>query len=182
MIRTRLAHSIVLAWGWRRMLVAFLAGAFDGSGATADRVLAGAVHHFPDPDLADRRLGGRTVGRRISGRGRRLVVRLRLFRGRTLLDGQCAPGRCQDLRVAVAVCSHRAASAARVLHCFRHRACSPALDPWRHADPVARARAHAGGVAARASLQRLSLECLRLCAGDPVGRWRRAPRWSGSGA
>jgi apolipoprotein N-acyltransferase len=26
-IRTRLAHSIVLAWGWRRMLVAFLAGA-----------------------------------------------------------------------------------------------------------------------------------------------------------
>ena len=27
MIRTRLAHSIVLAWGWRRMLVAFLAGA-----------------------------------------------------------------------------------------------------------------------------------------------------------
>ena len=27
MIRTRLAHSIVLAWGWRRSLVAFLAGA-----------------------------------------------------------------------------------------------------------------------------------------------------------
>jgi hypothetical protein len=138
----------------------------DRGSAAAGRVLAGAVHHLPDPDLADRRIGRRAVRRR-AGRGDgRLVVRIRLFCRRPLLDRQCAPGRCQDLRLAVAVCDHRIAGLARSLHGIRRCAGAFALDPGSDAHPVARAFAYAFGLVARASVQRLSLERLRLHAGD----------------
>ena len=95
------------------------------AGAAAGEFLAGAVPDLPDPGLAGGRLGRWPTGRRAGGRGRRLVVRLRLFRGRPLLDRQRASGRCQDIRLAAAVRRHRLAGRARAVHRLRGRAGAP---------------------------------------------------------
>ena len=113
---------------------------------------------------------------------RRLVLRLRLFPRRALLDRLRLPGRCQDLRLA-------AADRGR-------RACRPI---WRStpgsASALARliwvrgavARAGAGGDASPAPNG-----CAAICSADFPGtpsamrspsrwRWRKAYRWSASG-
>ena len=100
---TRLAHWIVLSWGWRRALVAFARGRGVGAGDGAVRCLAGAVLHVSDSGLAGRWRGGRPPRRPAERGDRRLVVRLRLFPRRALLGRLRLPGRCQDLRLAAAV-------------------------------------------------------------------------------
>ena len=66
---TRLAHSIMLAWGWRRAADRLRAPALSRAGAGAVRCLAGPVRDVPGPGLADRWLGGRPLRRH--GRRRR---------------------------------------------------------------------------------------------------------------
>ena len=76
--------------------------------------------------LIDGAAAGRLGGAAERGR-RRLVVRLRLFPRRPLLDRLRVPGRRQDLRLAAAVRGDRAAGRAGALHrasALRSRACS----------------------------------------------------------
>ena len=63
-IVTRLAHAIVLAWGWRRALIAFARRRRLGAGAGAVQRLADPVPDFSDAGLAGRRRGRRPLERR----------------------------------------------------------------------------------------------------------------------
>ena len=65
---TRIAHWIVLSWGWRRAAVAFVGGRAVGAGAGAVRRLAGAVSDLSDPGLAGRRRRRRPPRRRSRAR------------------------------------------------------------------------------------------------------------------
>ena len=87
-----------------------------GAGNGTFQCLAGLVSDVPDAGLADRRCGDRPLGR--SGRrgGDRLVVRLRLFCRRSLLDRLRVFGRCAGLRLAVADRGHRSTGGACHLH------------------------------------------------------------------
>ena len=162
---TRLAHPIVLARGWRRILIAFLAGAATTLALPPTNIWPVAIRHLSDPGLAGRRGGRRPPRRRARGRDRRLVVRLRLFPRGPLLGRQCVPGRRQDLRLAAAIRRHRAAGRDGALHRARARAGAAHLDARRHARAGARRGAHPRGMAARPPTQRVPLEYLRLCAG-----------------
>ena len=115
--------------------------------------------------------GSADAGRpRLLGRGgRRLVLRLRLFRRRALLDRLRLPGRCQDLRLAAADRGLGPARLSRALHRARPRRCASALGARTVTHPRAGGRAHRGGMAARPSAHRLSLEHLRLCADRAAG-------------
>ena len=132
------------------------------AGTAADEYLARSLHYIPDPGLARRWL--EWASRRRACRSQRgLVVRLRLFPRWSLLARSRVPGRCQDLWLAAPVRRHRAASGNGDL--YGARACAGArhLDAW--CDPRTRARggAHACGVVPRSSVQRVSLEHIRLC-------------------
>ena len=87
-----------------------------GAGAVADRSLAGAVLHLPGAGLAGRRRRRRPARRRAERVRRRLVVRLRLFLRRALLDRPRLPGRRQDVRLAAAVRGDRGARRAGAVH------------------------------------------------------------------
>ena len=169
----RLAHGIVLSWGWRRALIAFAAGALSVLATCADRRLAGAVLHLSGPGVAGRRRGRRPARRRAERRDRRLVVRLRLFPRRPLLGRLRLPGRRQDLRLAAAVRGRRR--------------CRPAWPATRRSASRWRASLWVRGplrilalavaltacrMAARPSAHRISLERVRL----------RADRTAGAGA
>ena len=134
------------------------------AGTAADRHLAGGVRHLPDPGLAGRRGRRRPVRRRDRGGERGLVVRLRIFPRRPLLGRQCVSGRCQDLRLAAAVRGGRLAGRDGGLHRARAGARPPHLDTRRNTRAGAGGGAHRRGMAARPSVQRLPVECLRLCA------------------
>ena len=170
-IVTRLAYAVVLAWGWRRALIAFVAGA--ASALALAPIDAWPVLFLTFPVLVWL-VDGSAAGRWAApdGGDRRLVLRLRLFPRRPLLDRLRVPGRRQDIRLAVAVRGCRAAGLSRALH--RPRARRGAADLDARADAPARARGHAHRrrVAARPSAHRLSLEHLRL----------RADRAAGAGA
>ena len=90
----RLAHRIVLAWGWRRAAIAFAAGAVSALAlAPFDLWPADVRRPFRSPSgcstaPASGRWGG-VCGRRDG----RLVVRLRLFPRRPLVDRLRLPGR-----------------------------------------------------------------------------------------
>ena len=78
----RAALAIILAWGWKRALIALACRRAVGAGDGAVQCLAGAVPDLSGRGLADRRRRRRTTARR-AGRGAdRLVVRARLFRRR----------------------------------------------------------------------------------------------------
>ncbi len=151
------------------------------AGARPCEFLAGAVPDVPDSGLAGGRVGRWPTGRRAHGRGRRLVVRLRVFRGRPLLDRQRPSGRRQDIRLAVAVRRHRAAGRARSV--YRPWGWAGASDVGARARPClgARGRAHGFGMAAWPSAHRVSLERLRVCLGFPAaaGAGRRLGRHLG---
>ena len=177
MTLTRLAHTIVLAWGWRRILIAFLAGAISALRTAADEYLAHSVHHLPDPGLARRWRGRRPSRRSARSRDCRLVVRIRLFPRRPLLDRPCVPGRRQDLRLAATACGRRLAGRNGGLHRVRPRAGPSHLGTGPGARAGTRGRVHVGGVAARSPVQRLSLEYVRLRADlAALARARRGPR------
>ncbi len=142
-----------------------------GARTLADQSLAGAVPHPSDRCLAGRRRGrtARRIAERVRGR---LVVRLRLLPGRTLLDRPCLPGRRQDVRLDAAVCGDRRSRRPRIVHRIRPRLRARDMDARPGAHPVAGDRAHRLRMAARAFVHRISLEHLRL----------RADRSAGAGA
>ena len=85
--------SIVLAWGWRRAAIAFVAGA--ASALALAPINAWPVLFLTFPVLVwliDGAAAGRWSGAAVAG-GRRLVVRLRLFPRRPLLDRLRLAGR-----------------------------------------------------------------------------------------
>ncbi len=181
MTLTRLAHSVVLAWGWRRILIAFLGRCCDNSRVAPLRDLARRVSHISCVGLADRRRRRRTPRRRGDGRDHGLVVRVRIFRDRPLLDRQCLSGRCEELRLAATVRDSWVAGLPGFLSCARAGAGAADLEPGRHADTGARFRAHARRVAPGAPAYGFPLERLWLradvaarpgargSAGRPVG-------------
>ena len=110
-------------WGWRRALIAFLAGA--ASALAMAPFNAWPVLFLTFPVLVWL-IDGAAAGAWAACRARRrLVVRLWLFPRRALLGGLCLSGRCQDLRLAVAVRSRRAAGRHGAVHGIRSR-CSRA--------------------------------------------------------
>jgi hypothetical protein len=138
---TRLAHWIVLSWGWRRALVAFSAGAV--SMLAMAPFDAWPVLFFTFPILVwlvDGAAGGRLGGLPSAaiagwwfGFG---------FPRRALLGRLRVSGRCQNLRLAVAVRRHRAAGGHGLLHRPRPRARSHAVDARADAADRACGRAH----------------------------------------
>ena len=152
----RLAHRVVLAWGWRR---------------AADRVRAPArsrrwrwrrldlwpVLFLTFPVLVwlvDGAAAGRLGGAAERVRGR-LVVRLRLFLRRALLDRPRLPGRRQDVRLAAAVRGRR--------RCRPGWRCSPAL----------------GLALARAIWTRGPVRILALAIALTVAEWLRGHLFTG---
>ena len=126
-----LIHAIVLSWGWRRWLIAFAAGALSALAMAPFNVWPVLFLTFPTLVWL---IDGAGVGRwrGVNGRGgHRLVVRLRLFSRRPLLDRLCLSRRCADLRLAVADRGDRPAGGARDLHRVRRRAGAAAVDPRR---------------------------------------------------
>src|ERR1700685_2654243 len=129
-----------------------------GPGDGAVQFLAGAVPDVPDAGLADRWRRRRSVGRR-GCRGRdRLVLWIRLFRRRTLLDRLRLFGRRTDIRLAIAVCGDRPAAAARRLYGHRRCPCPRSLDAWRLTYPGFGRDADRGGMAARPRIDGISVE------------------------
>ena len=164
MTLTRLAHTIVLAWGWRRILIAFLAGAASALALPPTDVWPIPFVTFPIlvwlvDGAAAGRLGGVLAaasagwwfgfGYFLAGLywvGHAFLVDAKTF-------GWLLPFAVIALPAGMAVYTAFGLALARLI--------------WtRGAAAVARAcrRAHASGVAARAPLQRLSLEHLWLCA------------------
>ena len=133
-------------------------------GAGAVQRLAGSVRDVSGAGLAGGRIGRRPLERHVDRRRCRLVLRLRLFRRRALLDRLRLFGRRQDLRLVAAVRGCRAAGLSRDL--YRFGTGGRPLDLGARAGAHCGARRHADhrGMAARPSAQRLSLEQLRLCA------------------
>ena len=128
----------------------------------ADGYLAAPFHHLSDPGLARRRHNRSRPARTAGGRGCRLVVRLRLFSRRALLDRPCISGGRQDVRLAPAIRGDCTPGRHGRLHGTGARPGATDLDAW--CDTCARARGLTDdcGVAARSPVQRLSLECLWL--------------------
>ena len=164
MTLTRLAHTIVLAWGWRRILIAFLAGAVSALALPPTNLWPIPFVTFPIlvwlvDGAAAGRLGGVLAaasagwwfgfGYFLAGLywvGHAFLVDAKTF-------GWLLPFAVVALPAGMAVYTAFGLALARLI--------------WtRGADARAgaRGRAHAGGVAARAPVQRLSLERLRLCA------------------
>ena len=128
----------------------------------AIQCVAGAVPDVSGDGLADRRRRRREVARRAGGGDVGLVVRPRLLRVRIVLDRLRLPGRCIDLRVAVAVRDIGTARLSGVIHGVRLRAGAPALDPRRLPRDRARYQPHGRRMAARPGAHGLSVECIRL--------------------
>ena len=173
---TRLAYAVVLASGWRRADNRLPRRRRIGAGAGADQCLADPVPDLSGAGLAGGRLRRRTLERHHGGGGRRLVLRLRLFPRRTLLDRLRLPGRRQDLRLAAAGGGRGPAGLSRALHRLgRSRGA---------ADLGARAGARAG---AGRHAHRARNGCAAICSADFPGtlsamrspsrwRWRKAFR------
>ena len=135
-----------------------------GSGARTGQRLAGSVPHVSGPGLAPGRFGRGGARRNGQRRDRRVVLRFRLFPRGPLLDRLCVPGRCQNLRLAAAVRRDRASGGARGLHWPRPRVGASLVDA--RPDPAAHPRLDVDRVrmAAGTFAERVSVECLRLCA------------------
>ena len=161
--------SIILAWGWKRAVIALVAGALVGAGDGAVQCLAGAVPDLPGRGLADRRRGGRKMARRAGGGDVGLLVRARLFRAGAVLDRQRLPGRCADVCLADAVRGARPAGLSRAVHGARLRAGAPDLDAGCLAGAGARGRADDQRMAARPCADGIPVECLRLRAVGAAG-------------
>ena len=85
--------AIVLAWGWRRAAIAFVAGALSALAMAPFNAWPVLFLTFPVAGLADRRRRPPGAGAACRRRRSRLVVWLRLFRRRTLLDRLRVSGR-----------------------------------------------------------------------------------------
>ena len=155
--------------GWRRAAIAFAAGAVSVLALAPVNAWPVLFVTFPVAGVADRRRVRRTARRRHDGSAERLVVRLRLFRRGPLLDGLCVSGRCQDLRVAVAVRGCRPSGGARILHGGGLRRRAAHLDARTVPHLVAGACPDGGRMAARPCADRLSVEHDRLCAHRSAG-------------
>ena len=168
----RLAHRVVLAWGWRRALIAFGAGALSVLGLAPTDLWPVMFLTFPVLVwLVDGAAAGRFGGARERIRGR-LVVRLRLFLRGALLDRPRLPGRRQDVRLASAIRDCRAARGHGDLHGSRPRLRARDLGTRPHPRPVACDRTHGRRVVARAPVHRISVEHV----------WLRTDRAAGTGA
>ena len=133
MTLTKLSHGIVLAWGWRRILIAFLAGAATTLALPPFEIWPIAFLTFPVLVWLIDGAGAGHLGGVIDGRDHRLVVRFRIFRRRALLDRQCVSGRCQELRMADAVRDPWATGLSGVLSRARAGARAADLDAGRDA-------------------------------------------------
>ncbi len=106
----------MLAWGWRRVLIAFLAGA-------ATTLALPPIEFWPAPFVTFPVLVWLVDGSAAGRYGGAIAAALAgwwfgfgYFVCRALLDRQCVPGRCQDVRLAAAVRDRRAAGRSRALH------------------------------------------------------------------
>ena len=133
-----------------------------GAGDGAVQCLADSVSDLPDTGLADRRRRRRPLGRRGCRSRYRLVLWLRLFRRRPLLDRLRLSGRRADLRLAVTVRGDRPARGARRLYGNRRRPCPRSLDPWGAPHPGFGRDADRSGMAARPYAHRFPMERVRL--------------------
>ena len=141
-----------------------------GASHGADQFLAGSVSDFSGPGLADRqrRQRQRPLARHDRRRNRRLVVRIRLFPGRTVLDRLCFSGRCADFRLAAAVCRDRTAGGTGTLFRPWRGAGAAALDARSYADPRSGGSADRDRMAARPPPHRLSVESLGYALTSPL--------------
>ena len=121
-----LAERVKGLGGWRRRAAAVVAGAASVAGDGAVLRLARALAHAAGTGLADRRRPSNAAprpapdaGTRGPRRGRRdrLVVRLRLFPRRPVLDRRSLPGRGRDLCRPAAVCRPADAGRSGALLC-----------------------------------------------------------------
>ena len=175
---TRLAHSIVLAWGWRRALIAF-ARRRARRRWRCRRSTSWPVPFLTFPILvwlvdgaAAGRLGGASPAAAIAGwwfgfgyflAGLYWVGYAFLVDAKTF--GWLLPFAVIALPAGMAL-----------LHRARPRAGAAALDARRRARAGARGRAHRRGMAARPSAQRLSWNAFGYALDLAARRWRRARR------
>ncbi len=176
-----LFNAIVLSWGWRRCLIAFAAGAVSALAMAPFNAWPVLFLTFPVLVWLIDGSGGQPLGRRRRCGVDRMVVRLRLFCRRTLLDRLRVFGRCADFRLDAAVRGARPAGGAGVLHSHRRRIGAHFLDARRAAAAVAWRSADHRRVSARSPVHRFSVERIRLrdrgavaagadrSAGRPVG-------------
>ena len=155
---SKLAHAVVLSWGWRRAAIAFLAGAISALSLPPFEAWPLLFLTVPVRDLADRWFCRRPLRRNLCGRRRWLVFRVWVFLRRPVLDRSRLFGRCQDFRLAAADCGHRIAGRARDFHgawiCTGPRVMGTRTDTH----PGIRRRTHDRRMAARPCALRLSLE------------------------
>ena len=114
--------------------------------------------------LADRRCAGATRTRGLGLRAHRLVLRVRVFRRRPLLDGLRIPGGRGDVCLVAPDRGDRIAGMSGDFHGARFCGRATSMDAWSCTHSRIRGCAHGRRMAARARAHRLSLECLRLCA------------------
>ena len=165
----RLANAVILSWGWRRRGIA-LRGAGALSALAMPPFFAFPILWITLPVLVW--LIDGAVAEARSGRVRRLgpafadrlVVRLRLFPRRALVDRQRVPGGGRRVRLADAARRHRASRRAGALLGLRRGARAASLERGLAAHLRARRGARRRGMAARPPPLRLSLERHRLCA------------------
>jgi apolipoprotein N-acyltransferase len=154
---SRLAQTIVLAQGWSRIPDRIPRRCGVGAGAAADKHLAGSLRHLPiliwlvdGCGWASRRRTRRRHGGWWFGFGY-FLAGLYWLGHAFLVDaktfGWLLPFAVIALPAGMAIYTALGLALARA-----------DLDARRHRDPRARGGAHAGGVAARPPVQRLSLE------------------------
>ncbi len=87
--------SIILAWGWKRAVIALVAGALSALAMAPFNAWPVLFLTFPGRGLADRRRRRRKMARRAGGRAMAgWWFGLRLFRAGPVLDRLRVPGRC----------------------------------------------------------------------------------------
>ena len=168
----RLAHTIAQTRGWRRALIAFIAG-------LVSVVALPPFHLWPVlfltfPVLVWLIDGAGPGWRGVTARApHRLAVRLRVSGRRALLDRPRVSGRRADVRLDAAVCGSDRAGRTGDFSRRRHCTGATALDARRATHPRARGSAHSDRMAARARTHGLSVEYVRLCADGAAGAGTR---------
>ena len=178
---TALFNSIVLAWGWRRALIAFVAGALSALAMAPFSFWPILFVTFPiliwliDGAGAGRwgGIGTAAVAGWCFGFGY-FVAGLYWIGYAFLVDaptfGWLLPFAVIGLPAYLAIFTAFGAALARILWSAR----SAAYPGFRRSHDRSR-------MAARPCVDGLSLECLRLCACGSACRWRKAPRCSACG-
>ena len=166
---TRLSHEVVLAWGWRRAAIAFVAGAVSVLALAPFNAWPVLFVTFP---VAVWLIDGSSAGRLGSVMTASIAgwwFGFGYFVAGPLLARLRVPGRCENLRVAVAVRGPRPAGGARIVHGGGVRPRARVLDARTGAHSCARHRVDRGRMAARPCAHGLSVEHDRLRAHRAAG-------------